>query len=290
MIPITKNFLIRPDKLDYTQDPLLKALKDLKTLKNKHKFKGSIYRNGTIAELKTLYKNKCGYCESNTSAGAELRVDHYRPKDKVKEDSTHTGYFWLGYEWSNLVLACEKCNRSKSNKFPLGTNSVRITSPPLISGTSDYDMGQFLITHNSHDLEIPLIINPEKDSDLKLWFIFLPSGKIVGLNNKAKKTIEVCKLNREPLLIARKKIINIYQRRVRKILCEYRRTNDTPILKAKMKDLFDEIKELSKPRNSYSRLGFFLFLKFDLFISDFMKFKSQALLKKLFIDYKNGTL
>jgi 5-methylcytosine-specific restriction endonuclease McrA len=66
-------------------------------------------RRGSLAKWKhtlaTLQKHRCFYCE-----GAELRkpeVDHVLPWSYVLEDRT----------W-NLVLSCDECNGSKSNRLP----------------------------------------------------------------------------------------------------------------------------------------------------------------------------
>jgi hypothetical protein len=77
--------------------------------------------------LKDLYHNKCAYCESPEF---EPQIEHYRPKKGLmkknsalewKKVTTHKGYYWLCYEWSNLVPTCSKCNgfRGKGTKFPL---------------------------------------------------------------------------------------------------------------------------------------------------------------------------
>ena len=53
--------------------------------------------------LKGLYGNKCFYCNKSTS---ELEVDHFIPFSLYPRDLIH-----------NFVLACPKCNRSKSDSL-----------------------------------------------------------------------------------------------------------------------------------------------------------------------------
>ena len=92
--------------------------------------------------------NKCCYCESrfrHTSYGA---VEHYRPKGTVKQAlgqaEEYPGYYWLVYDWNNLLASCEVCNTSyKGNVFPLLDNRVRARSH-----------------HDSIEVERPLFINP----------------------------------------------------------------------------------------------------------------------------------
>src|SRR6266511_3690577 len=77
--------------------------------------------------------NKCCYCESkfrHTSYGA---VEHYRPKGSVKQapglKEEYPGYYWLAYDWNNLLVSCERCNTShKGNLFPLMDNNTRTRS------------------------------------------------------------------------------------------------------------------------------------------------------------------
>ena len=51
-------------------------------------------------------------------------VEHYRPKAGYRQDAEdplgRPGYYWLAYEWSNLLFCCQICNqRFKRNLFPL---------------------------------------------------------------------------------------------------------------------------------------------------------------------------
>jgi hypothetical protein len=84
----------------------------------KHKFDNKIYGSKTAKEkLKEIFNKKCAFCETNTHAGAHKDVEHYRYKSL---------YYWLGYEWTNLLLACQICNRDfKKTQFPL-VNTVLI--------------------------------------------------------------------------------------------------------------------------------------------------------------------
>lgn len=56
-------------------------------------------------DLNAVFSGLCGYCEELT----EGDVDHFRPVSKYPN---------LVYEWPNWVLACQYCNRSKSDKWP----------------------------------------------------------------------------------------------------------------------------------------------------------------------------
>jgi len=59
-------------------------------------------------KLRLLFHNKCAYCER---IEYKPDVEHYRPKKKVTGSQRNNhGYFWLCYEWTNLLPACRDCN------------------------------------------------------------------------------------------------------------------------------------------------------------------------------------
>lgn len=78
----------------------------------KFKFDGDIYGHPEVKQL--LYEiqsEKCVFCETNFTHDSPGDIEHFRPKSL---------YYWLAYDWKNLFLSCEICNRTyKRNKFPL---------------------------------------------------------------------------------------------------------------------------------------------------------------------------
>jgi hypothetical protein len=97
-----------------------KAVDEYKNGKRPINFKREIW-----AELKwhlfELFHGKCAYCESKPLSVEAGDVEHYRPKSKVSEDPNHPGYYWLAYDVTNLLPACEDCNRNfgKMSHFPV---------------------------------------------------------------------------------------------------------------------------------------------------------------------------
>lgn len=164
--------------------------------KNKTGFE---YDNALWTELKQylffLSKGKCGYCEQKVTGVYAGDVEHYRPKKKVTDDSTHPGYYWLAYDEKNYVPVCQNCNgaRAKANHFPLDPNSVRATAP-----------GADLT------LEKPLLINPIGKDDPMNHFVFIGPeggddfGKLEGTSDAGKKSCEIYHLNRGDLIEARR--------------------------------------------------------------------------------------
>lgn len=174
----------------------------------------SVHRENLIAGDKP----KCYYCESYTEHVAVLQVEHFRPKAKVdsidNNNLPHSGYYWLGLEWSNLLLSCPACNgkNAKGNRFPLEdfnnrTNPLNpITYTPQI--TISYDRTNCI--SNQHPLinEKPLLINPEYE-DPTPHLTFDAFGQIYGVDEKGEKSVTIYKLDRDSLFAARQEKLNI---------------------------------------------------------------------------------
>jgi len=156
---------------------------------------------GALKEgLKAYFFGKCAYCESEFDSVAWGDVEHYRPKRGVTEEPTHPGYYWLTYCESNLMPSCQKCNqgRGKRNHFPI--DGVRATKP-----------------EDDIRIERPLLLNPYEEFDCggdarHLRYVFeytgeelLPTGRVDGLTERGKKSIEVYDLNRPSLVKQRRK-------------------------------------------------------------------------------------
>ncbi len=76
-----------------------------------------------------MQNKKCGYCERRRDVNRESDIDHFRPKAEVTMAPDHTGYWWLAYEWKNLLFSCRHCNQSyKVNHFPIPVEAKRVTN------------------------------------------------------------------------------------------------------------------------------------------------------------------
>lgn len=80
--------------------------------------------------LISLQKKCCCFCESRITHISSGDVEHFRPKQGYSQDQNDLfhkpGYFWLAYDWTNLLFACERCNRRyKKNFFPLKNRALR---------------------------------------------------------------------------------------------------------------------------------------------------------------------
>lgn len=211
MRKVTKDYLTAPGELGAVpkhNTRLIRIFNGTGVPKTK-KIYNSIYGEKKVhKKLAHLYKNKCAYCET---VDKEFEIEHYRPKRSV-DGEVHDGYFWLCYEWSNLLPACHDCNKGKSKaaKFPI--EGTRVTRPVIKK------LQYKFIDHNllSRRLkrEYPLLIHPEEpDFDPFAFFKFDNTGWMLPAANKktrkyrrAAETIDnIVRLNRDKLYLTRRK-------------------------------------------------------------------------------------
>jgi len=263
MISIDKNTVIKPAVLD--EDLIGSKLLVIKEIAKSGNEIKNLYNHEEVKKaLNLLYHNKCAYCEglaNNAKSGTEM--DHYRPKNGIKGLSNHRGYYWLGYEWTNLIPTCKKCNGKKSNQFPLQDEKQRISDDLEKEG---FIKSEKFIWDNFHisklERENSLLLNPEIDK-VEEHFYFLPSGEIKPLTEKGVATIDICDLNRGSLIYERKKIADDIFRDVLDIFSNkiYSPSSHNDMLKKLWKD-----KVVYKKENEYSRFRFFINNFFEIFV------------------------
>lgn len=72
------------------------------------KFTKTKLKEETVEQLKKMYKGCCAYCEGKYESTSYPHIDHFKPKSLYPE---------LTFEYNNMNISCEKCNKAKSNKF-----------------------------------------------------------------------------------------------------------------------------------------------------------------------------
>ncbi len=161
-------------------------------------------------KLNEYYHFKCAYCETI----CKPEIEHYRPKGEVSSGvgtPKTLGYYWLCYEWSNLIPSCHDCNNRKGIQFPV--RAVRATPPQLTIYT--IIPNDFSSHKQKYISEQPYLIHPELDDPA----IFLGAQidpnlngiNIVGLDGhdmRGEKTIKICDLNRKDLQLKRLEVLN----------------------------------------------------------------------------------
>jgi hypothetical protein len=138
------------------------------------------------------FRGKCAFCECKL--GSQFPdIEHYRPKKGVTDGDDmavtitgvdgqvkdHPGYYWLAYNWRNLLPSCQKCNRptkggelGKRNRFPIaGTRAVCPTDPL--------------------DVEDPLLLHPVFDNPEQHLTVDMDTETIVGVTDRGKMTLKV---------------------------------------------------------------------------------------------------
>lgn len=94
-------------------------------------FDRDVYAHPSVKRtLLRMQHAKCAFCEARPLHVSDGDVEHYRPKAAVRQGETdplqRPGYYWLAYDWENLLFACERCNRRhKKSQFPLHDAAVR---------------------------------------------------------------------------------------------------------------------------------------------------------------------
>ena len=103
----------------------------------------------------------------------------FDPKRGIDRDPrdplVQPGYYWLAYEWSNLLFCCQLCNqRFKRNHFPLADETKRARSH-----------------HEDIKNEQPLLIHPAQD-DPGMFLEFNEEYlRAINGNQRGKATIEI---------------------------------------------------------------------------------------------------
>ena len=222
----------------------------------KFRFSNRIYAAESVKDtLKRAQYGKCCYCESkflSTSYGA---VEHFRPKGGVqqneRQDMQYPGYYWLAYDWNNLLFSCERCNTShKRNLFPLLDETKRAVSH-----------------HDDITKERPLLINPAQE-DPRKHLRFLGEA-VIGDTDKGRQTIRTLGLMRKDLRNERRSHLSILKT-LQDGLEAYRELassgNDVTIL---MNEIEERIRHHSSCEAKYSAM-----------VRDFLKSANPSTLNK----------
>lgn len=207
-------------------------------------------------ELEKLFYNKCWYSEAREIV-SDYHVDHFRPKNNVKNYKTNKderqGYWWLAFDWKNYRICGSICNCSHKRKdtgisgkwdyFPLKDGSPIASTPK----------------HNLSD-EIIYLLDPTDPDDSAL-LTFDESGlprpasqKSTWEYERATVTIKILHLDYGPLVDERVKIWNECKRLINKAANEMEEYKDipSPTSKAKLKEIFNKLRQMSHPSSELS--------------------------------------
>lgn len=141
---------------------------------------------------------KCCYCEFRITDSFN-DVEHYRPKTRADRypgsRETH-GYWWLAFDWNNLLFACPLCNRTgKNDLFPLHAGSLPLQPEEVPQGRERpllIDPAGAL-NPAEHIQFVPVAFQP--GAKIQHWWARPRTGSLYG-----SWTIRVCNLNHSNLL------------------------------------------------------------------------------------------
>ncbi|HNI43367.1 MAG TPA: HNH endonuclease [Chitinophagales bacterium] len=284
-------------KIDKPARPIPQPLQDcfshqqskLLQQKERHQFANACYNTAIKADLNRYYHNKCAFCETSLTdnKGAnQFTVEHFRPK---------THYFWLGYEWTNLMPTCWTCNNHKENKFQILDKRKKATLPLLPCGNLNLDECnahcQNLLAENA-DLLHPEIEDP-------MDFLQFSKEKIgffvegTTAHRRANYTINLCKLNRTALAIEQRKkiydtVLASIEAQMLLLLEKFpnKREQDARLLAVAFENTFNSLYKQDSLKTEYTCFRQFLLAHFDqLFIAKMPNRVSQEVLTKAFIAF-----
>lgn len=288
---INKNTISRPRNLISGWGHYDNAIAQLGVQKCWPEKFSSIYKSTFVKQqLNLIYHGKCAFC-NQIPKGSPLQVEHFRPKNGIMNE-IHTGYYWLGYEWTNLLLACGNCNSTKNTHFPLFPGISRVLNPTWINNNT-VDLNDCLNNSTVLINEEYVLINPEVDIPESFLFYEI-DGKISNLDIRGKVSIERYNLNRDELYLdGRKKLLDNL---IKKIAKRFHKFTDGDIT---VKNLNSEIidivvEELIEPiesNDTFDHFRFTVFKNYDLYIlSNFRNIQHKRLLNEFLKELHDGLI
>lgn len=210
----------------------------------RHNIKDNIYKH-----LDSDFHGKCAYCESLIAANQPGDIEHFRPRGKVTNMENkpimvdkgnglepHPGYYWLAYDWQNLLLSCRDCNSISKSK----------STGKLIGKGNRFPVKNFRAIRPGEEIrEEPLLIHPVlEDPEEHLEVDETGIMKAKTGSEKGKTCIDIFGLNdREALQVARKECYEDVKARICSLAVQLilGNTNDISYLK-----------EIQQGRKAYS--------------------------------------
>lgn len=256
--------------------------------KTKGKYSSARYGHSDVRdELDAIYHGKCCYCEVKIRPASPEEIEHYRPKAEIS-GVNESGYYWLGNEWSNLLLICRTCNGKKGTKFPLNNEINRVTKHP-IDRKKKLDLTKFPISSGYLAQERPLIINPEYHYPEKLLFHDYTCRLIPKKNNRlAKTTIDEIELNNSPLVIKKQGLVNniIYriEDQLKELFTEIEPLSDNQF-KRQLNLIWKDLVSQSHQSCEFSLLGLNMVEYFEELILEDFEAPIDKIIRKSFVDF-----
>lgn len=169
----------------------------------------NLYKEKAIKEEVFLAKEgpfhgKCAYCECYLKGYQHGDIEHFRPKLAVTDEndniinitdsngktSPHPGYYWLAYDWSNLLPSCVDCNQPKT------TNGEKLGKRNRFPVEKEY------ASRPSEELnEKPILINPTSEDPSAHLVVDEKTGIMLYKTDRGKMCVKIFGLNIRDFLI-----------------------------------------------------------------------------------------
>ena len=244
---------------DIARDKLIERVKNGQKPKVENLYKDprmqSVYKSG-----KAPFYGKCVYCESDVLVNQPGDIEHWRPKNRVTDEKNraieivtgggkkvpHPGYYWLAYEWRNLLLACETCNRPSTSK----------TTGRRIGKWDQFPVRGFRATKMGEESqESPILLNPvEEDPSAHLEVD--DTGVIIAKTDRGQKCIDIFGLNdREALRDARRECIKNTKSRIQSMILKVWMASRQRDEEDAMREFFEKVEEIESGAAPFSACG-----------------------------------
>ena len=175
---------------------------------NEPLYKGQ--KEAIYMSLEGPFRGKCAYCEQKIIGDQRGDIEHFRPKAAIVQNNNkpikfeidgniknHPGYYWLVYDWKNLLPSCILCNQLSAEKGE---------TPRLGKGNQFPVRGFRAKKEGEENLEEPLLLypafdKPEDHIEVDNLGVFKPKND----SDRGKVCIEIFGLNYRDLPNDRKK-------------------------------------------------------------------------------------
>jgi len=223
------------------------------------KFNFAVYKNPELSnELERIFGNKCAYCEIDFGGITPKEVEHFRPKSEIDTDTQplQPGYFWLAGEWTNLLVSCVDCNRSRNHEVPGQPKKIRLGKKAQFPLSSEAYRAR---TQAALAMEetVRLLLDPCSNDDPEQHLTFKYEGNDAGLileradpqgqpSEKGKASIVVFALQRKDLVEKRRNRLNDLKFAVDNLSFYVKNHNDLKTLNAPQNKLDDNADQIQK--------------------------------------------
>jgi hypothetical protein len=190
----------------WMEDGRAAATRMLADATGSHSIDAALYKRQRDRLLAATH-GKCAYCELKLAVGQRKGdVEHYRPKGrarardgkvvKIQRDGVeidHPGYFWLAYDYMNLLPSCSACNR-RAGDAASGTHTGKSDIFPTLDE-------RWAARPEDVSTEQPALLNPwlESDDPAKHLLFDPDTGLVIGTTARGTTTVWLLGLNRDGL-------------------------------------------------------------------------------------------